>query len=188
LLRCTRNPCARNGPQTAAHTRHGTLSRFTNRQISVCLLEEIATMLTFAWSGSRVVVKRSSCRQSPWYPPSSPFYCWASRRHTPRRGVPSTVAGEVERIVASIPFNNAWPRSREMVGSAPRTNSKIPIGVVGRGPVRGEVRFGVIVPLTPAQTSGPNTAPLVRRQRRVERASKFAPETMPQFSRLYLGF
>ena len=105
-----------------------------------------------------------------------------------RRGVPSIAVREVERIVASIPSSNAWPRFREMVGSAPRTSSRIPIGVVGRGPVRGEVRFGVIVPLTPAQTSGPNTAPLARRQRRVERASKFAPETMPQFSRLYLGF
>jgi hypothetical protein len=110
--------------------------------------------LTFTWSGSRVVVKRNSCRQSSWYPSSSPFYCWASRRHTPHRGVPSTVAGEVERIVASIPFNNAWPRSREMVGSAPRTNSKIPIGVVGRGPVRGEVRFGVIA-LTPSGSVWP---------------------------------
>jgi len=137
LLRGPKHAVAR----FAAPTRHSTLSRFTSRQISVACWKKSRRWLTFTWSGSRVVVKRNSCRQSPWYPFSSPFYCWASRRHTPRRGVPSTVAGEVERIVASIPFNNAWPRSREMVGSAPRTNSKIPIGVVGRGPVRGEVRL-----------------------------------------------
>jgi hypothetical protein len=128
--------------------------------------------LTFTWSGSRVVVKRNSCRQSPWYPSSSPFYCWGSRRHTPRRGVPSTVAGEVERIVASIPFNNAWLRSREMVGSAPRTNSRIPIGVVGRGPVRGELRFGVIAlnrrkGCRPPPTTGPlDSGPLTAARRR----------------------
>ena len=128
--------------------------------------------LTSTWPGSRVVVKRNSCRQSPWYPSSSPFYCWATRRHTPRRGVPSTVAGEVERIVASIPFNNAWPRSREMVGSAPRTNSRIPIGVVGRGPVRGELRFGVIAlnrrkGCRPPPTTGPlDSGPLTAARRR----------------------
>ena len=60
-------------------------------------------------------------------------------RRTLRRGVRSMVVGEVERIVVSIPSSNAWPRFRETVGSVPKTNSRIPIGVVGRGAVRGEV-------------------------------------------------
>ena len=65
-------------------------------------------------------------------------------RRTLRRGVPNIVVWEVERIVAFIPSSNAWPRFRETVGSVPRTNSRIPIGVVGRGAVRDEVGIGVV--------------------------------------------
>jgi hypothetical protein len=97
------------------------------------------TALAFKWSGSLVLERGSSCRQSLWYLSCSPFYCWATMRRTLRRGVPSIAVREVERIVASIPSSNAWPRFRETVGSVPRTNSRIPIGVVGRGAARGEV-------------------------------------------------
>jgi hypothetical protein len=98
----------------------------------------------FTCWGSLIVVKRNSCLEWPWYLSSSPSYCWAMMRPTLRRGAPSTVVVEVERIVASIPSSNAWPRFRETVGSVPRTNSRIPIGVVGRGAARGEVGIGVL--------------------------------------------
>ena len=44
-----------------------------------------------------------------------------------------------ERTAAFIPSSSAWPAPRATAGSAGRTSSRTPIGVVGRGAVRGEV-------------------------------------------------
>lgn len=138
----------------AAHTRRSTLSRFTNRQISVCPLEEIATMAYL-----HVVGLARRCKEEfmPTVAVVSVLFAVLLLGVEAACAAPWCAqygGGGGGTNCGFYSFQQCMAAVREMVGSAPRTNSKIPIGVVGRGPVRGEVRFGVIA-LTPSGSVWP---------------------------------